>query len=125
MALTPVGFAILLAKRPASPTNPSIMRQNLVNLATNGPNNHLKAASARAPRPAETSGVTMNEQMQAAWRKMVGVALLWVALATLVYVPSSNGGERVVALFADGVKRDIVRQLRRDCGSKEFTAESV
>ena len=62
----------------------------------------------------------MNMQMQAAWRKMVGTALLWVALAALVYVPSSSGGERAVivavlgffsfcaglALFTDGVKRD-------------------
>ena len=70
----------------------------------------------------------MNTQMKAAWRKMVGTALLWVALATLIYVPSSGGGARGVlvagfgfisfasglALFADGLKRDIVSQLRRE-----------
>jgi hypothetical protein len=70
----------------------------------------------------------MNAQMKASWRKMVGTALLWVALAALIYVPSSGGGARSVivaclgfvcfasglALFADGLKRDIVAQLRRD-----------
>ena len=68
----------------------------------------------------------MNTQMQATWRKMVGTALLWVAFAVLIYVPSSGGGAKVVivaclgffafsfglALFADGLKRDIVAQLR-------------
>ena len=70
----------------------------------------------------------MNTQMKATWRKMVGSALLWVALAALVYVPSSGGGARGaivaclgflsfasgLALFADGLKRDIVAQLRRE-----------
>ena len=59
---------------------------------------------------------------------MVGTALLWVALAALVYVPSSGGRPRGtivaclgffffasgLALFADGLKRDIVDQLRLD-----------
>ena len=59
---------------------------------------------------------------------MVGTALLWVAFAALVYVPSSGGGARGtivacigflsfasgLALFADGLKRDIVAQLRGD-----------
>ena len=70
----------------------------------------------------------MNTKMKATWRKMVGTALQWVAFATLIYVPSSGGGGRGVmaaclgffsfatglALFADGLKRDIVEQLRRD-----------
>jgi hypothetical protein len=70
----------------------------------------------------------MNTQMKATWPKMVGTALLWVALAALVYVPSSGGGAKGaivallgfvsfasgLALFADGLKRDIVEQLRRD-----------
>ena len=70
----------------------------------------------------------MNTQMKATWRKMVGTALLWVAFAALVYVPSSGGGVRGaivaclgfisfasgLALFAAGLKRDIVEQLRRD-----------
>ena len=70
----------------------------------------------------------MNTQMKATWRKMVGTAFLWVALAALVYVPSSGGGAKGaivaslgflcfasgLALFADGLKRDIVEQLRRD-----------
>jgi len=70
----------------------------------------------------------MNTQMKATWRKMVGTALLWVAFAALIYSPSSGGGARGVivaslgffsfasgfALFADGLKRDILAQLRRD-----------
>jgi hypothetical protein len=69
----------------------------------------------------------MNTQMRAAWRKLVGTALLWVALAALVFVPSSGGGGKGVAvaglgfvaftfglaLFADGVKRDLVEEIRR------------
>jgi hypothetical protein len=71
---------------------------------------------------------SMNTQMKAKWRRMAGTALLWVALAALVYVPSSGGGARgaIVAclgffsfasslgLFANGLKRDIVDELRRD-----------
>ena len=70
----------------------------------------------------------MNTQQKATWRKMVGTALLWVAFAALVYVPSSGGGAKGamiaclgffsfatgLALFADGLKRDIVEQLRRE-----------
>lgn len=70
----------------------------------------------------------MKTRMKATWRKMVATALLWVALAALVYVPSSGGGTRGaivaclgffsfasgLALFVDGLKRDIVEQLRRD-----------
>ena len=70
----------------------------------------------------------MNTQMKATWRKMVGTALLWVAFAALIFVPSSGGGAKGVivaclgfmsfasglALFADGLKRDIVEQLRRN-----------
>ncbi|MCW5558076.1 MAG: hypothetical protein KIT22_09645 [Verrucomicrobiae bacterium] len=70
----------------------------------------------------------MNTEMKAAWRKMVGTALLWVAFAALIYVPTSNGGAKTaivaclgffsfasgLALFAAGLKRDIVAQLRRE-----------
>jgi hypothetical protein len=70
----------------------------------------------------------MNAQMKAAWRKMVGIALLWAALAALTYIPLVGGGAKGtivaflgflsfaggLALFADGLKRDIVEQLRRD-----------
>ncbi len=59
---------------------------------------------------------------------MVGIALLWAALAALTYIPSTGGGTKGavvaflgflsftcgLALFADGLKRDIVEQLRRD-----------
>lgn len=68
----------------------------------------------------------MNSQIKAAWRKMVGTALLWVALAALVSTPSASGGKAVfiaglgflafacgLALFAEGLKRDIVEQLRQ------------
>ena len=69
-----------------------------------------------------------NKQMKSTWRKMVGAALLWVALAALVYVPFSGGAARGaivaclgffsfasgLALFADGLKWDIVAQLRRE-----------
>lgn len=69
----------------------------------------------------------MNTQMKATWRKMVGTAFLWVALGALVYSPSSGGGAKCaiiallgfacfasgLALFADGMKRDIVEELRR------------
>ena len=69
----------------------------------------------------------MNTQMKATWRKMVGTAFLWVALGALVYSPSSGGGAKCaiiallgfaffasgLALFADGIKRDIVDELRR------------
>jgi hypothetical protein len=72
----------------------------------------------------------MSPQMQATWRKMVGTALLWVALAALMYVSSSGNGMRGamiavggflafasgLALFAGGLKRDIVEQLRREQG---------
>jgi len=70
----------------------------------------------------------MKTQMKATWRKMCGTALLWVALVALVYVPSSSGSAKGaiiaclgffsfasgLALFADGLKRDIVEQLRSD-----------
>ena len=58
---------------------------------------------------------------------MVGTALLWMAFSALAYVPSSGGGGNGLmvaclgflsfaaglALFAEGLKRDIVQQLRR------------
>ena len=70
----------------------------------------------------------MNTQMKSTWRKMVGTALLWVALGALVYGPSAGGGLKCaiiaglgfvsfasgLALFADGLKREIVAQIRRD-----------
>jgi hypothetical protein len=69
----------------------------------------------------------MNAQMKAAWRKMCGTALLWVALAALVYTPVSGSGARGaivaclgfftfaagLALFADGLERDIVERMRQ------------
>jgi hypothetical protein len=73
-------------------------------------------------------GRAVKTQMKSPWRTMVGTALLWTAFAALVYAPSSGDGERGMivaalgfvsfasglALFADGPKRDIVAQLRRE-----------
>ncbi|MBM3279055.1 MAG: hypothetical protein FJY95_13380 [Candidatus Handelsmanbacteria bacterium] len=69
----------------------------------------------------------MNPQMKATWRNMVGTALLWTAFSTLVYVLSPGDGTRTamvsvlgflafasgLALFADGLTRDIVAHLRQ------------
>jgi len=41
----------------------------------------------------------MGTQMKATWRKMVGTALLWVALAALVYVPSTGCKKKEAASF--------------------------
>ena len=72
---------------------------------------------------------TMNAQMKATRRKMFGTALLWVALAALVYTPASDGATSVIvaclgfysfaaglALFADGLERDIVERIRHGQG---------
>ena len=64
----------------------------------------------------------MDNQMQASWRKMVGIALLWFALAAVVYVPTSSVGAKAaiiavvgfvsfslgVSLLMAGFKRDLV-----------------
>ena len=69
-----------------------------------------------------------KDGIQISWRKLIGTALLWVAIAAAVYVPSTSGAveSTVVAglgflsfalglsLFAEGVQRDIVLQLRRE-----------
>lgn len=60
--------------------------------------------------------------MKAAVMKMVGTALLWVALASLINVPEHGVALAVVGFvsfasglgfFAEGLKRDIVAQLGR------------
>jgi hypothetical protein len=70
----------------------------------------------------------MTPKMMATWRMMAGTPLLWVALAALAHGPTTGGGLRSVivaclgffsftaglALFADGLKREIVQQLRRE-----------
>jgi len=87
----------------------------------------IRRQNTRQQSPIKTMKA-MNTQMKATWRKMVGTALVWVALAALIYVPSSGGGARGamvaclgffsfasgLALFADGLKRDIVAQLGRE-----------
>lgn len=67
------------------------------------------------------------EPMAASWRKMVGVALLWFALASLAYLTRSVGQVTAwvalvgfaafasgLLLFADGFKRSIVAELQAD-----------
>ena len=70
----------------------------------------------------------LNAEMKAKLNKMTGTALLCAALAALVYVPTSGGGPggAIVAfcgfvafaggcaLFGNGLKLDIVEQIRRD-----------
>ena len=67
----------------------------------------------------------LTETIAASWRKLVGIGLLWPALAALLYLPHSSGPSQstVVALlgfaafaaglslFADGLKRSIVAEL--------------
>lgn len=81
------------------------------------------STSSRSSQP--TPFATDAEPMGATWRKMVGIALLWVALASLVQVSNLDrsmapfvailgfaafaGG---LSLFADGLKRSIVAALR-------------
>ncbi len=77
------------------------------------------------------SDSTDMTRMKAMWRKLCGIALLWVGLAALVYVPwSSDGGAKsaVIAalgffsfagglmLFVDALKYEIVEELRQDRG---------
>ena len=58
-------------------------------------------------------------------RKLLGIALLWVALAALVWVPSAGGGAGAalagvgflafaagLSLFADALRRELVASLR-------------
>lgn len=67
----------------------------------------------------------MTKDMSASWRKLVGIALLWVALVA-VFRMSQGGGADVnvwvpilgficfvagLLLFADGLKRSIVAEL--------------
>ena len=72
----------------------------------------------------------LSGDMKATVMRMCGIALLWVGLAALVYVPTSGGGGgakgAIVAivgfvsfaagasLIADALKQQIVRQLRRN-----------
>jgi predicted membrane channel-forming protein YqfA (hemolysin III family) len=67
----------------------------------------------------------MTKHMAAAWRRLVGIALLWVALAALFRMSRGDGAPQDVwislfgfacfvlglSLFADGFKRSIVADL--------------
>jgi len=64
----------------------------------------------------------MDENMAGSWRKLVGIALLWVALAVLFRLSQGGGAAEGpwmpllgfacfaggMSLFADGLKRSIV-----------------
>jgi hypothetical protein len=68
----------------------------------------------------------MTTNMQASARKMIGIALLWAALASLVFMSTADGGIQTtigcvlgfltfaigLSLFSDGMKRVIVNRLR-------------
>ena len=68
----------------------------------------------------------MDTHMQASWRKMVGIALLWFALAALAYVPTSSLGAKAatvafigfvsfsfgISLLMAGFKRDLSVTLK-------------
>jgi hypothetical protein len=69
----------------------------------------------------------MNALMKATWRKMVGTAMMWVALASIAYVATLTDGELIastacfgfftfaigLAVFADGVERQILARIER------------
>jgi hypothetical protein len=90
----------------------------------------LHTSDPRISGPDSSNDIGMRhardaEPAAAAWRKMVGTALLWVALAVLVTIPASGETpSRVLlsligfvsfatglALFADGFKRSIVAAI--------------
>jgi hypothetical protein len=64
--------------------------------------------------------------MQSTVMKLIGIALLWVGLAALAYIPSAAPGTWTtfvaiggflsfaigLHLFADGLKRDVIREIR-------------
>jgi hypothetical protein len=76
---------------------------------------------------------TMSAQTKAMWRKMVGAAIMCVALASIAYVTTLTDGELVVsvacfgfftfaiglAVFADGVERRILARIQRDQGEHQ------
>lgn len=78
------------------------------------------------PSGGEAPRTKKEDAMNATAMKMVGTALLWVALAALVNVPSAGTNAYAIwiavmgfvsfaaglAFFAEGLKRDIVAQLR-------------
>ena len=63
--------------------------------------------------------------MQSTVMKLIGIALLWVGLAALAYIPSAAPGTWTtfvaiggflsfaigLHLFADGLKRDVIREI--------------
>jgi len=87
-------------------------------------------AAPRAPRDgsaAEQDAPPRPEGSGSAVRKLTGIALLWIALAALVGVPSAGGiasaalaglGFLTFAaglwLFTDALKREVIAHLRPD-----------
>jgi hypothetical protein len=94
------------------------------------------AQQSREARPAQATpqerdslaqGLAPVGQPRSSARRLVGIALLWVALASLVCVPSAGGGAGAalaalgflafaagLSLFADALKREIVASLRAE-----------
>ena len=94
--------------------------------------NTMQSNSLSSPGPQAQAGKIDGEKadhgvFSGAWRKMTGTALLWVALAALINVPSLGGGSKGtmiavlgfvafaagLALFSDGQKREIIAAIRR------------
>lgn len=79
------------------------------------------------PQEARVQKSALGGSMKDVVMRMCGIALLWVGLAALVYVPSSGGGAKAAivsvvgfisfaagfSLIADALKHQIVEQLRR------------
>lgn len=77
------------------------------------------------PSLSASSTVSRSTQAPIAWRHMVGIALLWCALATLVYLAAAERPSYApwlaivgfaafatgLSLFADALRRAIVQDL--------------
>jgi hypothetical protein len=88
------------------------------------------AQHSREARPAQAQPrdpIAQPAGPRTSVRRLVGIALLWVALASLVCVPSAGGGAGAalaalgflafaagLSLFADALKREVVASLRAD-----------
>jgi len=88
----------------------------------------MSVDSSSSPNPTITPIARVSAAAPAAaWRKMVGIALLWVALATLAYMPQAGSSLAVslialpgflafaagLSLFAEGLKQSIVAEVSR------------
>jgi hypothetical protein len=76
----------------------------------------------------KNSTIAERDAFKAGALRLTGIALLWVALAALVYVPTAGDATRAtlaavagfasfaagLSMFADAMKREIVARLRQD-----------